>query len=818
MAVKPVRKPSSASEDEIILWGVKPTPASQFKVGDRVYYHVIKKVTKNGMTFDVTERKFGKVTSVGDEGIGIKTPYESSVYLRKEDAKLFAVPEGVRAVDLPKPPTPYRIMQYGKKLREQMEAPASIVPIEALAQKETQPEPKVPPKVVAPKAEEEPSVKLSWQMTRDEYFNKNKGRYSEPDMDRQYQDSVRTAVRQGKNVPQEVLNQYPELQKDVVQPVNIPKIEPNLGKAEQKEILKQNRDKIARIKEILDDGKKKQSIDKLESMLEELEDEEDVEGVAEIRDAIDEYRDLERSGMTPEEYNEEKQSLFESLQDSVNDLATTEDAEEPVYKLEKPDAVQSLKDTVSEINKAEVISQVAPKVNYIKNTKVLNDLAQTSYNQLIELDDGKKRQTAQTLGLRRDANIREVDAFLKSVKADIGKTEPVSSSAFIEARVRDMMKHGVPETTARAQVASEDKQYAKQQEEEKPTEPLKYDPMIDRYSGKKLTRGDVLTDKQGNRYTLDRANGFILSLDRKDDKGVVQTVHFSVDPTDSDAFKELLPTGENIFEKSSKVKPAEKVEENRPGDVILDEGGHVKEIIGFAPEVETKKEIKTVITPELGKSIAKQLGIKYDAIQPGFEDIPDMLQFTDPTSGSTTYGNSIEEAKTNLANLRANYTKSKSEVVVAKPSKTISQPAVVQKEAPVPPKTTQTTTKEQALRSLDEMVKDKKVNELYPALEQFYDIRSDILKEMQKNKIGARAKELAKAKDQSENAITIVYQGIIKEHPELVKPVKTEKIKGKSQEIVKTPIAEPPIINQKVLEESYKTGIEPPNLKAVITQ
>ena len=101
MAVKPVRKPSSASEDEIILWGVKPTPASQFKVGDRVYYHVIKKVTKGNVTADEVERKFGKVVSVGEEGIGIKVPSEPLQYVSK--IPLFSLKDLSEVKSLPKP-------------------------------------------------------------------------------------------------------------------------------------------------------------------------------------------------------------------------------------------------------------------------------------------------------------------------------------------------------------------------------------------------------------------------------------------------------------------------------------------------------------------------------------------------------------------------------------------------------------------------------------------------------------------------------------------------------------------------------------------
>ena len=61
-------------------------------------------------------------------------------------------------------------------------------------------------------------------------------------------------------------------------------------------------------------------------------------------------------------------------------------------------------------------------------------------------------------------------------------------------------------------------------------------------------------------------------------------------------------------------------------------------------------------SPEAGQSIAAQLGIKFDGIQPGAEDIPNKMQFTDSVTGSTTYGNSLEEVKANIEDMRAKFT------------------------------------------------------------------------------------------------------------------------------------------------------------------
>lgn len=69
---------------------------------------------------------------------------------------------------------------------------------------------------------------------------------------------------------------------------------------------------------------------------------------------------------------------------------------------------------------------------------------------------------------------------------------------------------------------------------------LRYDPSINRHNGKKLTPGTAIRDKDGNRYKLDRDQGFILTLDKVDDQGrPVGIVSYSVDPTDTDRYKAL---------------------------------------------------------------------------------------------------------------------------------------------------------------------------------------------------------------------------------------------------------------------------------------
>ena len=55
-----------------------------------------------------------------------------------------------------------------------------------------------------------------------------------------------------------------------------------------------------------------------------------------------------------------------------------------------------------------------------------------------------------------------------------------------------------------------------------------------------------------------------------------------------------------------------------------------------------------------GIKIADELGIKYDGIQEGVG-----MEFTDPETGSTFYGNTLEEVQKNLANMRRKFAQSK---------------------------------------------------------------------------------------------------------------------------------------------------------------
>lgn len=58
---------------------------------------------------------------------------------------------------------------------------------------------------------------------------------------------------------------------------------------------------------------------------------------------------------------------------------------------------------------------------------------------------------------------------------------------------------------------------------------------------------------------------------------------------------------------------------------------------------------------EIGETIAQTLGLKYDGKQevPGSES---RLQFTDPETGTTFYGNTLEEVKSRMLESREKFT------------------------------------------------------------------------------------------------------------------------------------------------------------------
>ncbi|MDO8634907.1 MAG: hypothetical protein Q7R34_01495 [Dehalococcoidia bacterium] len=87
---------------------------------------------------------------------------------------------------------------------------------------------------------------------------------------------------------------------------------------------------IEALKNILNEENKAASIKKLEKALAclDIEEIDKVEGLEDVEQAIQDYRDIEKEGMSPEEYQEEKTTAFEVINDSLDALEIIEEDEE----------------------------------------------------------------------------------------------------------------------------------------------------------------------------------------------------------------------------------------------------------------------------------------------------------------------------------------------------------------------------------------------------------------------------------------------------------------------------------------------------------
>jgi hypothetical protein len=82
----------------------------------------------------------------------------------------------------------------------------------------------------------------------------------------------------------------------------------------------------SRLNGIMNEEKKAQSIKALEKTLAGVD--EDKVDISDLEEAIQQYKDVTREGLTPEEYNDEKQTAFENIQEQIEALEPTEDDEE----------------------------------------------------------------------------------------------------------------------------------------------------------------------------------------------------------------------------------------------------------------------------------------------------------------------------------------------------------------------------------------------------------------------------------------------------------------------------------------------------------
>ena len=94
---------------------------------------------------------------------------------------------------------------------------------------------------------------------------------------------------------------------------------------------------IESISNAIDEENKTASLKRIERVLEAIDttilDYEIITGLDDLREAIEEYRAITRAGLAPEEYQEEKGSAFEAIQEVVGELDIDEDA---LKELEAP--------------------------------------------------------------------------------------------------------------------------------------------------------------------------------------------------------------------------------------------------------------------------------------------------------------------------------------------------------------------------------------------------------------------------------------------------------------------------------------------------
>lgn len=76
------------------------------------------------------------------------------------------------------------------------------------------------------------------------------------------------------------------------------------------------------------------------------------------------------------------------------------------------------------------------------------------------------------------------------------------------------------------------------------------------------------------------------------------------------------------------------------------------------PSVEPIKGQKEALSEEQGKAIAKEIGVKFDGIQEGIEDVPATFQLTDPQTGTTINATSLEDARSKVEKSRTEFEES----------------------------------------------------------------------------------------------------------------------------------------------------------------
>jgi len=77
---------------------------------------------------------------------------------------------------------------------------------------------------------------------------------------------------------------------------------------------------------LMNSDNKAKSIDKLRSALDEI-DQEKYDGIADVEAAIEEYESIERAGLTPAEYGEDRQTAFDEIDEAIDAIVENEESE-----------------------------------------------------------------------------------------------------------------------------------------------------------------------------------------------------------------------------------------------------------------------------------------------------------------------------------------------------------------------------------------------------------------------------------------------------------------------------------------------------------
>jgi hypothetical protein len=109
---------------------------------------------------------------------------------------------------------------------------------------------------------------------------------------------------------------------------------PEVTDAYTPEQIAEAEDILSQMQTVLNGEKKADTVKKLERLMDKA-DHDMFDGMDFIENAIDEYKNVERSGSTPEEYAEEKQTAFDGIQEQIDDLALSDDVKAIQKRLKK---------------------------------------------------------------------------------------------------------------------------------------------------------------------------------------------------------------------------------------------------------------------------------------------------------------------------------------------------------------------------------------------------------------------------------------------------------------------------------------------------